>query len=68
METFEERSLATAKLQPRLWLRYVDDTCVIWPHGQQALDEFHAHLNCQSEEIQFTMETELDGELPFLDT
>ena len=30
METLEERSLATATLQPKLCLRYVDDTFVIW--------------------------------------
>ena len=65
MEMLEERSLATAPLKPKLWLRYVDDTFVIWPHGQEALDEFHTHLNSQSEDIQFTTEEE---SLPFLDT
>lgn len=68
METLEERSLATATLQPKLWLCYVDDTFVIWPHGQEALDEFHTHLNSQNEDIQFTMEAESGGKLPFLDT
>ena len=64
METLEERALATATLQPKTWLRYVDDTFVIWPHGQQALGEFHTH---QNQDIQFTMEEESEGELPFLD-
>lgn len=68
METLEEKSLATATLQPKLWLRYVDDTFVIWPHGQEALDEFHTHLNSQNEDIQFTMEAESGGKLLFLDT
>ena len=68
METLEERALATTTLQPKTWLRYVDNTFVIWPHGQQALGDFHAHLNSQNPDIQFTMEEESGGELPFLDT
>jgi hypothetical protein len=67
-ETQEEKSLATTSLQPEMWLRYVDDTFVIWPHGQQALDEFHTYLNSQNKDIQFTMEMEVGGDLPFLDT
>ena len=66
MEMLEERSLATTLLKPKLWLRYVDDTLVIWAHGQEALDEFHTHLNSLNEDIQFTLEAEA-GELPFLD-
>ena len=38
-------SHALCPLQPSLWLRYVDDTFVIWPHGEQELQSFHAHLN-----------------------
>ena len=30
METFERETLASAVTAPRLWLRYVDDTFVIW--------------------------------------
>ena len=29
MEAFESRALSTAIHQPKLWRRYVDDTCVI---------------------------------------
>jgi hypothetical protein len=45
----------------------VDDTFVIWPHGPGRLSEFLDHLNSIHESIQFTMETERDGHLPFLD-
>ena len=55
-------------MQPKIWLCYIDDTFVIWPHGQQALGEFHSHLNSQNQDIQFTMKEESRGELLFLDT
>lgn len=67
METLEGKALSTATLQPKIWLHSVDNTFVIWPHGQMALGEFHSHLNSQNTDIQFTMEEESEGELPFLD-
>ena len=45
MEAFEERALESATLKPRLWVRYVDDTFVLWPHGEDELEKFHLHLN-----------------------
>ena len=47
MEAFEERALESATLKPRLWVRYVDDTFVLWPHGEHELEKFHLHLNKQ---------------------
>ncbi|XP_054715271.1 uncharacterized protein LOC129224748 [Uloborus diversus] len=67
MEKFEEVALSTAEKQPTCWLRYVDDTFVIWSHGKDELHRFLIHINSQHENIQFTMETENDGKLPFLD-
>ena len=52
MEAFEERALKSAVQRPRVWLRYVDDTFVIWPHGEDELDTFHNHLNNQHPSIQ----------------
>lgn len=33
MEYFKAKSLSSARLLPKLWKRYVDDTNVIWSHG-----------------------------------
>ena len=67
MQDFEQRALTTAPLKPLLWLRYVDDTFVIWKHGDRELQSFLEHLNGQCVEIQFTMEKEPEGSIPFLD-
>jgi hypothetical protein len=67
MEVFEEEALKRAAYKPLCWFRYVDDTFVIWPHGRQKLDDFLLHLNNIHTNIQFTMETERDGRIAFLD-
>ena len=48
-------------------MRYVDDTFVLWTHGVNELDAFLNHLNSQYPAIQFTMEKESEGKIPFLD-
>ena len=68
MENFEEKALESAPLQPRLWLRYVDDTFIIWPHDRHHLKDFLNHLNSQHPDITFTMEIEQHNSIPFLDT
>ena len=67
MEDFEKKATEQATNKPVCWFRYVDDTFVIWPHGQEKLTEFLNHLNGLNNKIQFTMEKEDDGHLPFLD-
>ncbi|XP_071450829.1 uncharacterized protein [Hetaerina americana] len=67
MEDLEEKALASCNLPPKCWLRYVDDTFVIWPHGEEKLEEFHRELNNINSAIKFTKELEKDGRLPFLD-
>ena len=66
-EGFEEEALNTADDQPSLWVRYVDDSFVIWPHGPDKLEAFHRHLNSLRESIQLTIEKEENDCLPFLD-
>ena len=67
MEKFEKQALDTAKLKPTIWLRYVDDTFVIWSHGKDELQRFLEHINSIHSNISFTMEKEKDGKLAFLD-
>ena len=38
MEAFEEKALGSAVLRPRMWVRYVDDTFVLWPHKEDELE------------------------------
>ena len=51
---------------PRLWNRYVDDTCCIVKKG--TVEALLGHLNSARPSIKFTVEVEKDGTLPFLDT
>ena len=45
LEDFEKKAIEQATHKPVCWFRYVDDTFVIWPHGQEKLTEFLNHLN-----------------------
>ena len=65
MENIETRALETFADPPRLWKRYEDDTFVIMKRSK--LSEFLTHLNTIERSIQFTMEKEKEGCLPFLD-
>ncbi len=59
------RAAAFETLIPKFWVLNVDDTFVIIKSGRQA--DFKAHLNSVFTDIQFTIEDEKDGVLPFLD-
>jgi hypothetical protein len=60
MKHFEKWAIDSAQYKPSLWLRYVKDTFVIWPHGRDRLQNFFNLLNSLRSSIQFTMETESD--------
>ena len=45
----------------------MDDTLVLWDHGEEILTDFLNHLNSIDPAIKFTMEIEKDKQLPFLD-
>ena len=66
MEYFEEMALGSISLEPSMWLRYVDDTFILWPH-QENVQILLDHVNSIRPSIQFTMEKERDNKLSFLD-
>ena len=66
MEDVERRALSTYPLPLPFWKRYVDDTLTALP--QDKVHCFHEHLNSIESTIQFTVEMESEGTLPFLDT
>jgi hypothetical protein len=45
MEYSEEIALGTADHKPAKWLRYVDETFVVWSNGPAKLQRFLHHLN-----------------------
>jgi hypothetical protein len=57
----------SAQNKPSLSLRYVGDIFVVWPHGQERLQNFFNLLNSLRPSIQFAMKIELDNAIPFLD-
>ena len=67
MEWFESEALDHAPKKPKLWLRYVDDTFIIWDGSDDELEQFLLHLNSIKTTIKFTMEKEANNQLPFLD-
>ena len=64
MEEIEEKALSTFSPSPQFWKRYVDDTCTLLQSN--VVYHFLDHLNSINPHIQFTLENEKDGCLPFL--
>ena len=69
MHTLESMFLAVPRLQPSLYLRYIDDVFGVWTHGRAALMEYFNFLNTIHPTMKFTIEHTGDsGVLAFLDT
>ena len=69
MHALESLYLAAPRLQPSLYLRYVDDVFGVWEHDTASLLEYFSFLNTVHPAIKFTIEHTGDtGELAFLDT
>lgn len=67
MENLEQEAISQTDTPPKVWLRYVDDTFLIWQHGHDKLQIFADLLNSLRPSIKFTHEIESDHKLPFLD-
>ena len=65
MEDVKERALALYDVQLPFWKRSVDDACTVVPINR--VQHLLQHLNTIESTIQFTVEVENDGKLPFLD-
>jgi len=65
MEDIKSRAMKTSFCAPRLWKRCVNDTFVLIE--QKHLTNFADHINKVESSIKFTMETETNGSIPFLD-
>jgi hypothetical protein len=67
MEYFKETALRTTQYKLSQWFRYVDNTSVMWPLGEDELQKFLYFLNSIHQNIKFAMDTEKNSSLPILD-
>ena len=58
-------NIALPRIRPKLWVRYVDDTFVIIKRSD--IENTQKTINNIFNDIKFTMESENNGELAFLD-
>ena len=66
MEVIEESAIAASTTPPKIWKRYVDDSFVIIK--EHFVSNFHDTLSAVDPKISFTIETEDNGQISFLDT
>jgi hypothetical protein len=67
MKHFKKMALDSAQRKLLLWLHYVADTFVLWPHGSWQLQNYCSRLNSLRTTTQFTTESESGSVTPFLD-
>lgn len=60
-------ALECARLKPLVFKHYIDETFVVWAHAKGKLEQlFLVFLNSIHPNIEFPMEVEPHGMLPFL--
>ena len=68
IDALENKIMTKLKsLGVKVWFRYVDDTFVII-NSRERVEEVMNFLNTQHHNIKFTVETEANNSIPFLDT
>ena len=66
MGDLEQKLLIQSPIKPLVWWRYIDDIFMVWPHGEEMLNEFVSLLNSSHESIKFTHEVS-PSKINFLD-
>jgi hypothetical protein len=61
MEHSEQLTVDQSQDNPSLWLRYVYNTFLIWPHDAEGMQNFLTQLDSLRPAIQFTLEIESEG-------
>ena len=67
MHKIETKLLNKSRLKPKVFKRFIDDIFLIWPHGEDTLQEFLQMINSHHLTIKFTEEHD-QQQIPFLDT
>ncbi len=69
MDSIETIALSTclSNCKPIFYKRYMDDGLAVFKGDTDTINNFHTHLNSINPGVQFTVEYEQDGQLPFLD-
>ena len=66
MEVFQEQAIESTTQKPKIWKLYVDETIIILDRSY--VDSLLEHLNSRQPTIRFTMETEKDNKIVFLES
>ena len=67
MGNLEKEFLSRQNLKPQIWLRFIDDIFMIWPHGEDSLKIFVENINSFHPTIKFTADSSRVS-VHFLDT
>jgi len=63
----EERFLQSFPMKPLLYLCFIDDIFLLWPHGEKSLLQFHSRLNMADPHMKLTLDYS-SSSVNFLDT